>query len=179
MLKHLAVLAFIGAATLSTEASAVVYTTDTILFTGVGDTIGSQFDMVTFGSATGDYTGNGTYLFNDVTLAVGLNSNDSHVTTGTFTGTGQVGGVGFSYTVPYSISINAADTITIGGNYVVVQGVGLHFNTLTLTSGGEPVTGQLTAVAGPVPEPAIWGLMIAGFGMVGFAARRRLSAVAA
>lgn len=27
--------------------------------------------------------------------------------------------------------------------------------------------------AGAVPEPATWGLMIAGFGMVGFAARRR------
>ncbi len=30
-----------------------------------------------------------------------------------------------------------------------------------------------------VPEPAVWGLMIAGFGMVGFAARRRQSAVTA
>ena len=30
-----------------------------------------------------------------------------------------------------------------------------------------------------VPEPATWGLMIAGFGMVGFAARRRRATVAA
>ncbi len=30
-----------------------------------------------------------------------------------------------------------------------------------------------------VPEPATWGLMLAGFGMVGFAARRRRSTVAA
>ena len=30
----------------------------------------------------------------------------------------------------------------------------------------------------PVPEPATWGMMIAGFGLVGFAARRRTAAVA-
>lgn len=30
-----------------------------------------------------------------------------------------------------------------------------------------------------VPEPAAWGLMVAGFGMVGFAARRRFRGVAA
>ncbi|MBC7522408.1 MAG: PEPxxWA-CTERM sorting domain-containing protein, partial [Sandarakinorhabdus sp.] len=30
-----------------------------------------------------------------------------------------------------------------------------------------------------VPEPATWGLLIVGFGMVGVAARRRKAAVAA
>jgi hypothetical protein len=34
-----------------------------------------------------------------------------------------------------------------------------------------PVAGNLTAVG--VPEPATWGLMILGFGGLGFAARRR------
>ena len=30
-------------------------------------------------------------------------------------------------------------------------------------------------VTGPVPEPATWAMMLTGFGMIGFAARRRLS----
>ncbi len=37
----------------------------------------------------------------------------------------------------------------------------------------------LSALVSSVPEPATWGLMIAGFGMVGFAARRRSAAVTA
>jgi hypothetical protein len=37
----------------------------------------------------------------------------------------------------------------------------------------------LDSVALSVPEPGTWGMMMAGFGMVGFAARRRRKAVAA
>ncbi len=48
-----------------------------------------------------------------------------------------------------------------GGNYILLTG----------TADGVPPTGG-------VPEPATWGLMIAGFGLVGFAARRRREVVA-
>ena len=48
---------------------------------------------------------------------------------------------------------------------------GVWNGTLTITY--EPVVGP------GVPEPATWGLMIAGFGLVGFAARRRSALVAA
>ena len=41
------------------------------------------------------------------------------------------------------------------------------------------ISGVDSALAGSVPEPATWGLMIAGFGMVGAASRRRLRIVAA
>lgn len=40
-------------------------------------------------------------------------------------------------------------------------------------------TGTVTFDAGAVPEPAAWMLMVTGFGLVGFAARRRSTAVAA
>nr|WP_318771533.1 PEPxxWA-CTERM sorting domain-containing protein [Thermaurantiacus sp.] len=40
-----------------------------------------------------------------------------------------------------------------------------------LTIGDTPIN--------PIPEPAAWALMIAGFGLVGMAARRRRLAVAA
>lgn len=48
------------------------------------------------------------------------------------------------------------------------------------TSGFANTAGTITqftgtALAGAVPEPATWALMLAGFGMIGFAARRRQS----
>lgn len=39
--------------------------------------------------------------------------------------------------------------------------------------------GNAAAVAGAVPEPATWAMLIAGFGMVGFMARRRTTVVSA
>jgi hypothetical protein len=34
-------------------------------------------------------------------------------------------------------------------------------------------TVELVRIAGAVPEPATWAMLIAGFGMVGFSVRRR------
>lgn len=48
------------------------------------------------------------------------------------------------------------------------------------TPGGAPPISFLDGVSlTAVPEPATWGLMIAGFGMVGVAARRRVKTLAA
>ncbi len=51
--------------------------------------------------------------------------------------------------------------------------------TFTQASGseGSPIFDNVTVTA--VPEPATWGLMLAGFGLIGFAARRRRVSVAA
>jgi len=60
-------------------------------------------------------------------------------------------------------------------------------NTLTFVlrnfaqNGGNP-TGlrvEVTGTAAIVPEPAMWGLLVVGFGLVGVATRRRSAAVAA
>ncbi len=66
---------------------------------------------------------------------------------------------------------------TLGSGFVA--GV----NTLTfatLNSGGGPTGANvdLTGTAS-VPEPAMWGLMVVGFGMIGAATRRRSAAVSA
>lgn len=53
----------------------------------------------------------------------------------------------------------------------------LYFGTTSGDNVGPILDNVL--VTGSVPEPATWGLMIVGFGMVGFAARRRRTAVAA
>ncbi len=181
MYKRLSVLLIAAAVAVPATVSAEAYTTDTTTFTGVGDQIGSGFDQVTLGAAGGNYTGNGTYLFSNVAFTAGVTSNTGtpYTVTGTFVGTGNVGN-NFTFPVKYQLDIgNVFDTLTLGGNYFKVNTVGLHFNTLVLTSAGETSFGQLTAVAGPIPEPATWALMIAGFSLVGFAARRRATAVTA
>lgn len=155
------------------EAHAQTYITDTATFTGLGDAIGSSFDQVVLNSVAGIFSGPGTYLVNTVDFTVGINSNDSHVNAGTFTNTGTVDGKPFSYSVPYTIAISYADTITIGGNSVIYNGYNIHFNTLSFTSGGGTVSGDLTATVTSVPELATWGMMVAGFGAIGYATRRR------
>ena len=61
------------------------------------------------------------------------------------------------------------------GSYIITTRVGGQTNFL-----GTPGQGfGLQALTAVVPEPATWGLMIVGFGMVGVAARRRNRAVVA
>lgn len=59
--------------------------------------------------------------------------------------------------------------------YVLTTRAGGHVN--FLGTGGQGYA--VSAITAEVPEPATWGLMIIGFGMVGFAARRRKAAFAA
>lgn len=77
---------------------------------------------------------------------------------------------------------NPASTVRVGGTFgdTITSGAFRYLN----TSGAAPTVGAnwdtyfvqdmaFTAVFDAVPEPATWAMMIAGFGMVGFAARRR------
>ena len=67
--------------------------------------------------------------------------------------------------------------------YGFQSGAGEHMTGFTLASaqgnGSAPsTTDYLLGVAGAVPEPASWAMLIAGFGLVGAVARRRRTAVA-
>ena len=170
MFKYLAVAALAVAA--AAPAAAVTYTTATTTYQSIGDQIGSQFDIVTFNGVTGSATQLGTYLINTVDFTAGTNANTNHTDTGSLTNTATADGNPYTYTVPYTIDINASDTITLGGNTFYTNGVKVHFNTLVLTSGGETESGNLTATVS-VPEPATWAMMVAGFGLVGVGVRRR------
>jgi outer membrane lipase/esterase len=55
---------------------------------------------------------------------------------------------------------------------------GIHVTTGVQRAIAWQVSDQLM-LGGAVPEPASWGLMIAGFGAVGFALRRRRALLAA
>ena len=55
----------------------------------------------------------------------------------------------------------------------------LAFSSGAANSSWGPALDNVTVTLNAVPEPATWALLIAGFGMVGVAARRRRSVVAA
>lgn len=69
-----------------------------------------------------------------------------------------------------------------GGDFGIPSGVYVGFE--DLLGGGDLDYDDLQFVftnvgsTGVIPEPATWGLMIAGFGMVGFAMRRRIAVAA-
>ncbi|KAB7647444.1 PEPxxWA-CTERM sorting domain-containing protein [Polymorphobacter fuscus] len=67
------------------------------------------------------------------------------------------------------------DITTRFDRYILTTRAGGHVN--FLGNGGQGYA--LSAITAEVPEPATWGMMILGFGMVGIAARRRKAAVAA
>lgn len=83
---------------------------------------------------------------------------------------------------PLSFYTNATNT-PFGINYKKFSFVftAAGATTLAFSNGtvGDNMLGLDSVSVTAVPEPATWGLMIAGFGMVGFAARRRRISVAA
>ena len=179
MKRLFVILAATTAAAAAVPAHAVTYTTSTEVYGAVGDEIGSPYDIVTLGSATGDFTGFGTYLLNNVSFEVGINSNTVRTVSGVF-GANTVTFAGFftaPYEVAYTLAIDAADTLTLGGNSYRFGNIGVKINELTLNAGvGQIATGELTATVSFVPEPATWAMMIGGIGAAGGALRTRRKA---
>jgi hypothetical protein len=70
---------------------------------------------------------------------------------------------------------------TGGSGYNSNPGVGSAYSAYVRDHGtdGNALNWAFKWDGGVVPEPATWGMMILGFGLVGFAARRRGTAVAA
>ncbi len=67
---------------------------------------------------------------------------------------------------------------TINGNagarlMAAAAGAGEYFTSVTLSANEDFAIAQLRYQLAIVPEPATWALLIAGFGMVGIATRRR------
>ncbi|WP_332790050.1 PEPxxWA-CTERM sorting domain-containing protein [Sphingomonas sp. GB1N7] len=115
-------------------------------------------------------------------------------------GDGFPGGTSTNSDPFYTLTLIFADGATISGQYVgstftggtsataggvtyTLTGFGWdrspadNVSAFRAVSGGDPsdYTGQFSfsQVAAAVPEPATWGLMLTGFGMVGFGMRRR------
>jgi hypothetical protein len=79
--------------------------------------------------------------------------------------------VGFFGTTPFS-PVEVSFNVTHAGS-------GVFFFGSTSADGVGPLLDNVSISIDGVPEPASWGLMIAGFGLAGAALRRRRAAVAA
>jgi hypothetical protein len=88
-------------------------------------------------------------------------------------GCGYTGWIGSSYAITSAGSYRIRFGVTNMGDTGFQSG--LAFNNITVAGNTVPGGGGGT---GAVPEPATWAMMIAGFGLVGGAMRRRVSKVA-
>ncbi|KQT33536.1 hypothetical protein ASG29_05715 [Sphingomonas sp. Leaf412] len=154
--------AFAGAAlAVAAPASAATY----ITFDGNSGTYGN--DLITTPSFTDtfdftlDTAGRFGATLSSVAVSAATNVNFSRVF---LTGPGLGAGIDFSPVVSGIVEFRTlASTFLSAGDYRL---------TVSGTSGNEgSYAGDLSFAA--VPEPATWGLMILGFGMVGGAMRRR------
>lgn len=103
------------------------------------------------------------------------------------------GGNAGSYTQPSTVNLSINGGLPISYTNAVNVPFGIDYKqfsldftatgatTLAFSNGtvGDNMLGLDTVSVSAVPEPATWGLMIVGFGMVGLAARRRKIIVAA
>lgn len=126
--------------------------------------------------------GGGTFTFEGFGLFVPTNNATAYQVTGSRGGTSvlsfgnTIGGTSSRFVQQQSNSAAVVDRITMTfNNYGSPQGSST-FDSVgsTLTAGGTPPGGS------PVPEPTSWGMMTAGFGLMGSALRsRRRSTLAA
>ena len=192
-IRSLLAAATIGAALLApTAASAIVYTIDATVSggsaTGTIETDGtlgalSSGNIVDWSITLDD--GTGTFLLDGFANSQVLVSGSSFTASAT--------GLFFDFAnTNFDIVLFQNPSIGSGINFLCFDGASgtcisnLSSITVRLTDpASEVVSPQLGNVqfasAGDavVPEPASWALMIAGFGLTGFAMRRRAAAIAA
>lgn len=128
--------------------------------TGYTEVTFAATDAIQFALGSGWFSGSPTLQY-EVLLA------DVVIASGTITGVSLYTGFGY-----YGFSGEMFDEL-----HLQVQNDNLPFNPDAYEAGAYDAFSIGTA--GVVPEPASWALMIAGFGMVGFAMRRRPVALTA
>lgn len=124
---------------------------------------------------TGASSGNGSFTqsdFNAFAFAANTPLNYNHELVGQLMGNGyNFGSFGAGYPASsgdFNLFASTSSAPT-GTNYFI----------LTTSNGGGDNLALVSLSPGAVPEPASWALIVAGFGLVGAAARRRKGAAAA
>ncbi|WP_310498502.1 PEPxxWA-CTERM sorting domain-containing protein [Sandarakinorhabdus sp.] len=180
MIKKLALAAVLFAGATSAQAAALLvnwkYESPTIL-----RAITLQDNVVIQDVNVGSGYNGGYGLWNGQTLSANFNfafnitdALNNLLHTYTFSGTQGSGAfsVSFASAAVGPISPVVGPNIVATGAIQNVGGFGAGNDSYTMAF-------QTAAVSGAIPEPAAWGLMIAGFGMVGVSLRRRSKAVVA
>jgi hypothetical protein len=124
-----------------------------------------------FDSAINMFAGSGVHYIT-MTLTDGATFDLGSVLGAFSTATAQLNGAGNVATITFSpveyVAGEFGSLVGTPGDFVI------HGNGLSTAD-----TFSLIVSAGPIPEPASWAMMIAGFGLIGGAMRRRQGALAA
>lgn len=156
---------------------------------GLGNQLGtaSTFDWLQIDKAAGDITSN-TIVLNKLTFTAGVNATVPAVSSGSFSELVTIGGTTATLVVPFTISIDYSDMITILGGQMLSLQVGtdiwkLVVNGLTIgpNSGGPQwanLTAQLSSTAA-TPLPAAALLFGSGLGGMAFLRWRRQKKIVA
>jgi hypothetical protein len=130
-----------------------------------GDTVALSWDLR--GMRTTNFVGNFLYGF-DFTGPATITTKNGTVSTSQLAGFDSLEGSSAFQTKTLSFSALSAGSFSffLGGKFGNEEGMLL-----------DNVVVQRTPALSPpaVPEPATWAMMLSGFGLLGFAARRRLS----
>jgi hypothetical protein len=164
-----------NAVTFSASGAATMY--------GLGDTLNTQFDVLQVDAGAGSLVANTTVQLNKLTFTAGINALVPAVNHYTFSESVTVAGAGSqTLQVPFDLSIDYSDTLTILGGQTLSFLVGANLWTLVvngLTLGPNPgiaqfgyLTAQVTETAA-TPLPAALLLFGSGLGAMGLFGRRR------
>lgn len=172
----------IGSILFSPAASASTYiTSGAPTQYSLGDTLGTTYDQLKIGGASGTLIDGGAIVLNSLTFTTGVNATYPQVYTGqySFTESMTVGLGTQQLTIPFNLSISYTDALTIVGGttlsfvdggsvwQIVVNGL-----TLGPQPNGGAISGNLTAqVTDPpvsqTPLPGALSLFASGLGAMG------------
>jgi hypothetical protein len=169
-------------------ANALTYsTTGSPTQISLGDTLGTGFDKLDVKGASGTIASGSPITLNTLVFTAGVNATVPAVYNGvySFAETVTIGSANGILTVPFNLSINYSDTLTIIGGTQLSILVGANLwnlvvNGLTIgpNSGGSQVgylTAQVSTSPAPTSLPAALVLFGSGLGAMGVFGRRRKS----
>src|SRR5258706_637005 len=157
----------------------------------LGDTLGTDFDKLDVQGASGAISSGSTITLNTLTFTAAVNATAAadYNNIFSFVENVTIGSGSGTLTVPFNLSINYSDTLTIVGGTTLSILVGaelwiLVVNGLTLgpNSGGPEIgllTAQVSESPAPTPLPAALVLFGSGLGAMGLFGRRRKSRASA
>ncbi|CAM3122190.1 hypothetical protein SPAN111604_04725 [Sphingomonas antarctica] len=165
---------------------AATFITNTVCFPGCGYDTGDGVALSTFLGVPQGYTTNLSnelpydYVGNHaLTLSGFINSTGTH-SFGLYSDDGSRlyidGNLIVDNSGQHSPSLITANNVSLSSGFhsiLIYQDENGGGTALTAYMDGNALSGSVLSTVGNVPEPATWGLMIGGFGVVGAVSRRR------
>ena len=186
------VMAAAALVSIAPPANAVSYTTSGFSLSALGDTIGSQYDLLTGTSVTGTLSDPSTIVLNSLSFTAGVNATipQNYNNVYSIAETMTIGGGTSQITIPFNLNISYSDTLTIvdGTTFSILDGSTLWQVVVNgLTIGPNPggtqtavLTARVTDPPAATPLPAAFPLFASGLGGIGLLAwwRKRKSGAA-